>query len=44
QPFDTLILEAFKLDGDRKIARVEAVGTVLPLGASSGWSDAPLSR
>ncbi|MDB5685344.1 MAG: hypothetical protein JWM75_3042, partial [Sphingomonas bacterium] len=42
QPFDTLILEAFKLDGDRKIARVEAVGTVLPLGASSGWSDAPL--
>jgi len=37
QPFDTLVLEAFKLDADKQIVRVEAVGTVLPLGTLSGW-------
>lgn len=37
QPFDTLIMEAFKLDRDGAIVRIEAAGAMLPYGLSTGW-------
>lgn len=37
QPFDTLIFEAFELDAESRIGKVEAIGIQLPHGAPSGW-------
>jgi len=37
QPFDTLIFEAFELDAEGRIYRVEAIGIQLPHGTASGW-------
>jgi hypothetical protein len=37
QPFDTLIFEAFELDAESRIDRVEAIGIQIPYGAPSGW-------